>query len=116
MTAKSCFSTSVYISESMPKHGYFAYVNAKDFDMESNGQVQINVKATAVSSVSGDGVNRDASDMFRLTKDGFLGLNQELDRENESRYLITINATDRGAKPRLEEIGLFCLYIVQVLQ
>jgi len=91
----------VYLSEAMEKHGYFAYVNAKDYDLESNGQVRINVKAESVTSEINKEVKSDASDMFRLTNDGFLGLNKVLDRENQSRYLITINATDRGTKPRL---------------
>ena len=84
----------------MKKHGYFAFVNAKDYDLESNGQVHLSVKATAVNGGEKDRAQPDASDMFRLTKDGFLGLNRELDRERQSRYLITVNATDRGAKPR----------------
>ena len=88
----------VFLPESMKKHGYFAYVNAKDYDLEFNGQVHVRLKALAAPDK--EGIKTDATDMFRLTKDGFLGLTKQLDRETQSQYIICINATDKGARPR----------------
>ena len=83
----------------MKKHSYFAHVLVKDYDLDTNGQVHVNIKSTAVG-LPGSRRDADASSMFRLANDGFLVLNKELDREKQNRYHILLNATDRGAKPR----------------
>ena len=84
----------------MKRHTYFAYVIAKDYDLDANGQVYITMKAVIPGEEKKTNLEPDVSDTFRLSSDGFLVLNKELDAEKQTRYRITINATDGGIKAR----------------
>lgn len=96
-----CIST-VYVSERSPVPTYFAYVSVKDDDFDINGFVDLeiekilSVKIPETSSSSTTDQYNNVFDAFVLNKNGFLGVNQKLDRENLDKYRITLKACDQG--------------------
>ncbi|XP_078488561.1 protocadherin-18-like isoform X2 [Ciona intestinalis] len=98
---------TVYISESSPLKTFFAYVSAKDNDLESNGEVELMIETFIPTTrddvgddVTGDVIKSpDPYSSFVLNDDGMLGVGRALDRETQPRYIIQVTACDLGVNP-----------------
>ena len=87
----------MYVPENTSINTYVAHLSAKDADLGKNGEVRIEIQHITSQQKLLDNLFFQKNPSFNLTSDGFLTVNQILDREKVDRYEVTVRACDNGS-------------------
>ena len=88
----------MYLSETLTLNSYVAYVSAKDNDLKINRNVSLSLRMLSFADIAGQRSEVD-SKVLVLDDSGFIRLNRRLDAEKRSRFIILLNASDKGEIP-----------------